>query len=135
MYYIYIQREQGSIHDRKNRISITEQNPLFLNAGKIRQMQRPSYPQTLSLSSQKSKAVSLLRIPNRDGPARNPQRRARELPGGRRHGDLSQHRSHLRLSRQPINDFLRFLLDLPHLAVNWNTHLLKSLHIPVLHSI
>lgn len=88
-----------------------------------------------SLSSKKRGL--LLRVTNRDGSARNSQRGSRDLPG---HGDLSKDRSHLWLSRQPINYFLGFLLDLSHLTVNRKTHFLKAfplsvvvVAVPVLH--
>lgn len=94
-------------------------------------------PKTPSSLSSKKRGL-LLRVTNRDGSARNSQRGSRDLPG---HGDLSKDRSHLWLSRQPINYFLGFLLDLSHLAVNWKANFLNAfplsvvvvVAVPVLH--
>lgn len=51
-----------------------------------------------------------------DTSTRNPQRWARDLAS-----DLPEHWSHLWLPWGPINDLLRFLLNLSHLAMNWQT--------------
>ena len=51
-----------------------------------------------------------------DTSIRNPQRWARDLAS-----DLPEHWSHLRLPWGPINDLLRFLLNLSHLAMNRQT--------------